>query len=122
MSSNLLETFENPHPQRDYVIEHVAPEFTSVCPKTSHPDFATIVLSYVPDTMCVELKSYKLYLQSFRNKGIFYEDVTNCILNDLVACLRPRSMTIVAKFTARGGISSTITACHTATAAGESTE
>ena len=113
MSTDLLETFDNPHPNRDYVIEHVAPEFTSVCPKTGHPDFATIVLTYVPDATCVELKSYKLYLQSFRDQGIFYEDVTNRILNDLVAALAPRSMTIVAKFTARGGISSTITATHT---------
>ncbi len=83
----LLECFENPHPKRDYTIEIVAPEFTSVCPITGQPDFATLTLIYTADAKCVELKSYKLYLQSFRQAGIFYEDVTNCILDDLVSVL-----------------------------------
>jgi 7-cyano-7-deazaguanine reductase len=109
---SILETFDNPHPNRDYEIEHVAPEFTSVCPKTSQPDFGVLTITYVPDKKCVELKSLKLYLQTYRNEGVFYEDVTNRILDDLVAVLQPRSMKIVAKFTPRGGISSTITAHH----------
>ena len=95
----LLETFENPHPQRDYVIEHVAPEFTSVCPKTGQPDFGVLTFTYVAEQTCVELKSLKMYLQSFRNEGIFYEDITNRILDDLVAVIQPRRMTLVAKFT-----------------------
>jgi len=107
---DILETFPNPHPNRDYLIEHVAPEFTSVCPKTGQPDFGTIRLSYVADRLCVELKSYKFYLQSFRNRGIFYEDVTNQILDDLVAVLKPRSMTITTEWTPRGGLHSTIRA------------
>ena len=110
----LLETFPNPHPQRDYEIQHVAPEFTSVCPKTGQPDFGTIKLTYVPDKLCVELKSYKFYLQSFRQCGIFYEDVTNRILDDLVKVLQPRSMTIVTEWTPRGGLHSIITASYTA--------
>jgi 7-cyano-7-deazaguanine reductase len=111
---DLLETFPNPHPGRDYTILHVAPEFTSVCPKTGQPDFATLKLTYVPDKVCVELKSYKFYLQSFRNRGIFYEDVTNRILNDLVAVLKPRSMTLVSEWTPRGGIHSIITVSYPA--------
>ena len=107
---DLLETFENPHPARDYVIEIKCPEFTSVCPKTGQPDFGTLTFTYVADAQCVELKSLKLYLQSFRDQGIFYEDVTNRILNDLVAVLEPRRMTLQAAFTSRGGISSVITA------------
>jgi 7-cyano-7-deazaguanine reductase len=110
-----LETFENRFPERDYKIEIVAPEFTSVCPKTSQPDFGTLTISYTPDKACVELKSLKLYLQSFRNEGIFYEDATNQILDDLVAVLQPRWMKIEAAFTPRGGISTTVTAQHTAT-------
>jgi len=110
----LLETFPNPHPQRDYEIQHVAPEFTSVCPKTGQPDFGTIRLTYVPDKLCVELKSYKFYLQAFRQCGIFYEDVTNRILDDLVKVLQPRSMTIVTEWTPRGGLHSIITASYTA--------
>jgi len=110
----LLETFPNPHPQRDYQIQHVAPEFTSVCPKTGQPDFGTIRLTYVPDKLCVELKSYKFYLQAFRQCGIFYEDVTNRILDDLVKVLQPRSMTIVTEWTPRGGLHSIITASYTA--------
>jgi 7-cyano-7-deazaguanine reductase len=104
----ILETFENAYPDRDYFIAHEAPEFTSVCPKTGHPDFATVILEYVPDKLCVELKSYKLYLQSFRNDGIFYESVTNRILDDLVAVTEPRYMKVTAEFGARGGISSVI--------------
>ncbi len=107
-----IETFDNPHPQRDYVIQHVAPEFTSVCPKTSQPDFGVIEIEYVPDRTCIELKSLKFYLQSFRNTGVFYEDVVNRILNDLVAACRPRRMTVTGKFTPRGGIHSVITASH----------
>lgn len=110
----LLETFPNPHPGRDYLIEHTAPEFTSVCPKTGQPDFATIRLSYVPDRLCVELKSLKIYLQSFRSKGIFYEDVVNVILDDLVAAMRPRRISVVGEFRARGGISSVVSCSHEA--------
>ena len=106
----ILETFDNSHPDRDYVIETVCPEFTSICPKTGQPDFGVLTISYVPDRSCVELKSLKLYLQKYRNVGAFYEDVTNRILDDLVAVTQPRSMKIVAAFTPRGGISTTITA------------
>jgi len=108
--TQLLEVFPNPHPQRDYEIEHVAPEFTSVCPKTGQPDFGTIRLIYIPDATCVELKSYKFYLQSFRTRGIFYEDVTNRILDDLVALLQPRRMEIITQWTPRGGLHSIIRA------------
>jgi 7-cyano-7-deazaguanine reductase len=107
---NLLETFENQFPERDYRIEIVAPEFTSVCPKTGQPDFGTITITYIPDKVCVELKSLKFYLQSFRNQGIFYEHVTNTILDDLVAATKPRYMKIAAAFNARGGIAETVTA------------
>ena len=109
-----LETFANQFPSRDYAIEIVCPEFTSVCPKTGQPDFGTLTFRYVPDRLCVELKSLKLYLQAFRNEGIFYENVTNRILDDLVAVLQPRKMTLVAQFTPRGGISSRITVSHPA--------
>ena len=104
----LLETFENEYADRDYLIEHTAPEFTSVCPKTGQPDFATMVLEYVPDKTCIELKSYKIYLTSFRNDGIFYESVTNKILDDLVAVTKPRYMKLTAEFNARGGITSIV--------------
>ena len=104
----LLETFENEYKDRDYVIEHTAPEFTSVCPKTGQPDFATIILEYRPNKLCIELKSYKIYLNSFRNDGIFYESVTNKILDDLVAVCKPRYMKITADFNARGGITSVV--------------
>ena len=107
-----LETFENPHPHRDYVIRHVAPEFTSVCPKTAQPDFGTIEIEYVADRRCVELKSLKMYLQSYRNEGVFYEDVVNRILDDLVAALAPRRMTVTGTFTPRGGMHSIVTARH----------
>jgi 7-cyano-7-deazaguanine reductase len=113
----LLETFENQFPQRDYTIEIVCPEFTSVCPKTGQPDFGTLTFTYTPDKRCVELKSLKLYLQSFRNDGIFYENVTNRILDDLVAVLSPRRMKLVAAFTPRGGIATNVTVVHESTAA-----
>src|SRR5918996_5194049 len=113
-SSATLETFANEFPGRDYEIEIVCPEFTSMCPKTGQPDFGTITYTYTPDRLCVELRSLKLYLQRFRNEGIFYENVTNRILDDLVAVLQPRRMTLVAAFTARGGITTTVTAAHEA--------
>ncbi|MEE2641287.1 MAG: preQ(1) synthase [Planctomycetota bacterium] len=106
---NTLESFDNQFPERDYVIEISCPEFTSVCPKTGQPDFGTLLFSYIPDRKCVELKSLKMYLQLFRNEGIFYENVTNRILDDFVAVVEPRHLTLVASFTARGGISSDIT-------------
>lgn len=112
-----LETFENTYPERDYVIEIVCPEFTSVCPKTGQPDFGTLRITYVADRLCVELKSLKLYLQQFRNEGIFYENVTNRILDDLVARLLPRRMTLVASFSPRGGITTTVTAEYRADSA-----
>ena len=111
---DLLETFENQFPERDYEIEIVCPEFTSVCPRTGQPDFATLTFTYTPEASCVELKSLKLYLQSYRNEGIFYEHVTNTILNDLVAQLQPRRMKLLAAFTARGGITTNITATYEA--------
>ncbi|MBN1638034.1 MAG: NADPH-dependent 7-cyano-7-deazaguanine reductase QueF [Ignavibacteriales bacterium] len=107
---DILETFENQYPERNYKIIHTAPEFTSVCPKTGQPDFATIILEYIPDKLCIELKSLKLYYNSFRNDGIFYENVTNKILEDLVTVCKPRFMKIVANFNVRGGISSEIIA------------
>ena len=105
---DMLETFENSFPHRDYLIEIVCPEFTSVCPKTGQPDFGTLTFQYVPDKLCVELKSLKLYLQQFRNLGIFYEDITNRILDDLVNTLHPRWMKLAASFTPRGGISTNV--------------
>lgn len=107
-----LETFANPHPSRDYFIEHHVHEFTSLCPKTGHPDFATLQVSYVAANTCVELKSLKLYFQSFRDEGAFYEDVTNIILNDLVAACSPKWMAIESTWTVRGGIHTVITAEH----------
>ena len=106
----LLEVFDNPCPERDYQIVHTCPEFTSVCPKTGQPDFATIVVDYVPDRECLELKALKLYLFSYRQQGIFYEAVVNRILDDLVAACRPRAMTVRGEFNVRGGISSVVTA------------
>ena len=111
----ILETFENQFPKRDYTIEIVCPEFTSVCPKTGQPDFGTLTLTYTPDQKCVELKSLKLYLQQFRNEGIFYENVTNRILDDLVAMLQPRRIQLVAAFSARGGIITNVTASYDST-------
>jgi 7-cyano-7-deazaguanine reductase len=113
-----LETFTNRHPDRDYVVQHTCPEFTSVCPKTGQPDFGTIRITYVPDRLCVELKSLKLYLQAYRSKGIFYEDVINVILDDLVTATRPRRLTVEGDFRARGGISSVVTATYEAPSRG----
>jgi len=106
----LLETFENEFKDRNYNIIHTAPEFTSLCPKTSQPDFATIDIEYIPDELCVELKSLKLYLNSYRNDGVFFESVTNKILDDLVEVCKPRYMLVTAQFNVRGGISSVIEA------------
>jgi len=108
----LLETFDNSFPKRNYIIVHKANEFTSVCPKTGQPDFGVITISYIADKKCVELKSLKYYLQSYRNEGIFYENVTNSILEDLVKCLKPKWMEIKGEFSVRGGLESTITAQH----------
>ena len=110
MPSSILETFPNPRSGRDYQIAIRCPEFTSVCPKTGMPDFGEIRITYVPDATCIELKSLKYYLNDFRNKGIFYEAVTNQILDDLVAICSPRRMTVTGDFTARGGITTTVTA------------
>ena len=107
-----LEVFPNPHPDREYEIEHVCPEFTSVCPITGQPDFGTIRVVYVPDRSCVELKSLKLYLWAFRNEGHFYEDVTNLILDDLVDVMDPVRIHVIAEFNVRGGIHSVIRASH----------
>ena len=111
---SLLETFENQFPSREYRIEIVCPEFTSVCPKTGQPDFGTLTISYLPDKKCVELKSLKFYLQAYRNEGIFYENITNVIFDDLVGTLEPRWLKIVAAFNARGGITETVTVEHNA--------
>jgi 7-cyano-7-deazaguanine reductase len=107
-----LETFPNPRPERDYEIAIHCPEFTSVCPKTGLPDFGEIHITYVPDALCVELKSLKYYLIDFRNRGIFYETVTNQILDDLVTAIQPRMMSVVGDFSARGGITTTVTATY----------
>jgi 7-cyano-7-deazaguanine reductase len=107
---DVLETFENQYHGRDYNIHIVCPEFTSVCPKTGQPDYGTLTIDYTPAVKCVELKSLKMYLQQYRNMGIFYETATNRILDDLVAILQPRKMTLSAAFNARGGISTTVTA------------
>ncbi len=107
-----LETFDNPCPQRDYDIEINCPEFTSLCPKTGQPDFGTIVINYCPDQLCLELKSLKIYFQSYRDEGIFYEAVINRILDDLVAACRPRRLTVTGDFRARGGITTSVTARH----------
>jgi 7-cyano-7-deazaguanine reductase len=106
----ILEVFDNQYPDRDYNIIHTAPEFTSLCPKTGKPDFATIVVEYIPDKLCIELKSLKLYLNSFRDDGIYFESVTNKILDDLVKVCKPRYMLVTAEFNVRGGISSVIEA------------
>ena len=111
-AASLLETFPNPHPGRDYLIEHHVHEFTSLCPKTGQPDFGTILIRYVAGQRCVELKSLKLYLQGYRERGIFYEDVTNVILDDLVHCMQPRWLQVRTTWTVRGGIHSVITAEH----------
>ena len=105
-----IETFPNPRPERDYEIDIRCPEFTSVCPKTGLPDFGEIIIRYVPDQLCLELKALKYYMVDFRNRGIFYEAVTNQILDDLVGACSPRSMTVVGDFSVRGGISTMVTA------------
>lgn len=107
-----LVAFENPRPGRAYVVRHVCPEYTALCPVTGQPDFGTITISYVPARLCVELKSLKLYVWSFRNEGHYFEDVTNRILDDLVRAIRPRRMTVTGRFNVRGGIWTTVTASH----------
>ena len=109
---DLLETFANPNEKRDYLIEHTCPEFTALCPKTGQPDFATIIVRYVPDKLCVELKSLKMYLGGYRNLGIYYEAVTNRICDDLVKVMKPRSLMLEGRFGVRGGISSVVTASY----------
>ncbi len=111
-----LETFANPNPGRDYTIEIVCPEFTSLCPKTGHPDFGTITFTYSPAAACVELKSLKLYLQRYRNVGSFYEAVVNRLLDDFVAACRPRRCRVEGAFTPRGGITTRVTCEHEAVA------
>ncbi|MBI3392797.1 MAG: NADPH-dependent 7-cyano-7-deazaguanine reductase QueF [Nitrospirae bacterium] len=110
--SKTIETFSNPKPGRDYEISFECPEFTCLCPRTGQPDFATIRIRYVPDTLCVELKSLKLYLWSYRNEGAFHEAVTNEILDDLVVACHPRFMQVVGDFFVRGGIHTVVTATH----------
>jgi 7-cyano-7-deazaguanine reductase len=107
---NLLESFQNSHPSRNYLIVHKANEFTSICPKTGQPDFGIITISYIANKKCIELKSLKLYLQSYRNKGIFYENAINCILDDLVIVLKPKWIEVKGEFSVRGGINSTVVA------------
>jgi 7-cyano-7-deazaguanine reductase len=113
-SHEQLETFPNPSPGRDYTIEIVCPEFTSLCPKTGQPDFGTITFRYTPERLCVELKALKLYLHRYRNQGIFYESVTNRLLDDFVAAAQPRRLTVIGAFTPRGGISTTVTCVYEA--------
>ena len=110
--SQRLQSFRNPSPERDYRIRMEMPEFTCLCPKTGQPDFATLVLDYIPDRTCVELKSLKLYVWSFRNEGAFHEAVTNRMLDDLVRATRPRFMRLTARFNVRGGIATAIVAEH----------
>jgi 7-cyano-7-deazaguanine reductase len=110
--TKILETFPNPNSKRDYHIHMEIPEFTFLCPKTGQPDFATLILDYIADEQCVELKSLKLYIWSFRNEGHFHEDVTNRILDDLVAATQPRFMRLTARFFVRGGIFTNVVAEH----------
>nr|WP_213036377.1 preQ(1) synthase [Candidatus Nitrotoga fabula] len=110
--SKALETFSNPSPGRDYHIHMLIPEFTCLCPKTGQPDFATLILDYIPDAKCIELKSLKLYTWSYRDEGHFHEEVTNRILDDLVAAIQPRFMRLTAKFYVRGGIFTNVLAEH----------
>ena len=105
-----IEMFKNPYPKRDYLITINCPEFTSVCPRTGQPDFGEIIIEYCPDKRCIELKSLKLYMQSYRNRGIFYEALTNEILEDLSGSCRPRWMKVTSRFTPRGGITTSVTA------------
>lgn len=109
-ASKTLETFPNPKPGRDYTIRIESPEFTCLCPKTGQPDFATVLVEYIPAELCIELKSYKLYLWSYRSEGAFHEAVTNQLLDDLVAACRPRWMKVEARFNVRGGIYTTVVA------------
>jgi 7-cyano-7-deazaguanine reductase len=111
-SAKPIETFPNPQPERDYEIAITCPEFTSICPKTGLPDFGEIRINYVPDAHCIELKSLKYYMIDFRNRGIYYEAVTNAILDDLVAACQPRRMTVVGDFSVRGGIKTVVTASY----------
>ena len=111
-----LDTFPNPRPGRDYDVEIVCPEFTSVCPLTGQPDFGTIVYVYTPGEVCVELKSLKLYLQRFRNQGIYYEQVTNRLLDDFVSAIHPKKLKLTTRWTPRGGISTNVTIDYTAAA------
>ena len=112
MSTATIETFPNPRPEREFEIAIDCPEFTSMCPKTGLPDFGVIRIRYVPDASCLELKSLKYYLLEFRNKGIFYEAVVNTILDDLIALLKPRKMTVIGDFAVRGGTAGTVTATY----------
>ncbi|ANT64341.1 MULTISPECIES: preQ(1) synthase [Prosthecochloris] len=114
MKKELLEVFENRFPDRDYTIEICNPEFTSVCPKTGLPDFGTITIDYIPDKLCIELKSLKYYYLEFRNAGIFYENITNTILDHMVEVLKPRQITIKTEWKARGGITETVTVSYSA--------
>lgn len=110
--SKKIDTFPNPAPERNYVVECACREFTCLCPRTGQPDFATIVIRYIPDKTCVELKSLKFYLWSYRNEGAFHEAVTNMILDDLVAATKPRWMEVKAEFNIRGGITTSLVATH----------
>lgn len=107
-SPDILEFFDNPYPDRDYLITHVCPEFTSLCPKTGQPDYGTMTFEFIPDKLCVELKSLKFYLQSYRNEGVFYERLTNQIVDDIVSVMKPRCLKLTAEFTPRGGLHSKI--------------
>jgi 7-cyano-7-deazaguanine reductase len=107
-----IDSFENGFPEREYEIEFTAPEFTSVCPMTGQPDFGTIVVRYTPDLRCIELRSFKFYLQSYRNRGIFYENVVNTILDDIVAAIAPRFLVVTGEFSTRGGISARVSATY----------
>jgi 7-cyano-7-deazaguanine reductase len=114
-----IDSFENQFPGRDYEIEFTAPEFTSMCPMTGQPDFGTIFVTYTPDLRCIELRSFKYYLQTFRNRGIFYENVVNTILDDIVAAIQPRVATVSGEFNTRGGISARVTSTYVAGAEAE---
>ena len=107
-SPDIFVVFDNPNPGRDYLITHVCPEFTSLCPVTGQPDYGTITIEYIADKKCVELKSLKFYLQAYRNEGVYYEKLTNTILDDLVSALEPRYMAVTSEFTPRGGLHSKI--------------
>lgn len=111
-SASILEAFPNKHPNRHYRIQFEHPEFTSVCPKTGQPDFGTITINYVPDQLCVESKSFKLYMVSYRNQGAFMESITNTIADDLITTLKPRRITVEGKFNVRGGTGITVTVDH----------